>query len=221
MKQIIFLLLPGVLLAQTAISQTPGTSQVTYLSHYVFPAFVKGRVLQKGGGIQAATLNYNSMTQEMVFEQNGGYLALGQPENIDTVFIETRKFIPSGAVFYEVVPAGAMPLYINHKCKVTPPGNDVGYGSTSQTSSPGNISKIASNSVSYSLKLPDDYKITPETELLLKKDNEYRKITNAKQLSKLFPAREDAIQEFVKKNKTNFKNQDDVVKLIIFCNQPS
>lgn len=215
------LLLSGILLTANVRGQVLDSSQITYLSHYVFPAFVKGSVRQKGGGTQETMLNYNSMTQEMVFVQNGNNMALGQTENIDTVFIENRKFIPVGAVFYEVVPAGSMPLYINHKCKVIPPGNAAGYGTTSQTSSPGNISRLANNAMSYSLKLPDDYKIIAETEFLLKKDNEYLRISTAKQAAKLFPAKSDEIQDYVKKNKINFKSREDMIKLVKFCNQSS
>lgn len=220
MKNILFLL-SGVLMTQIALSQAPDSSRLTYLSHYVFPAFVKGTVQQKRGAAQEAMLNYNSMTQEIVFVQNGSYLALGQPENIDTVHLENRKFIPHETQFYEVVTLGTMPLYINHRCKVIPPGNPAGYGTSSQTSSPGNISTIANNAMSYALKLPDDYKIIPETEFLLKKGEEFSKISNAKQLTKLFPAKADAIQDFIKKNKTSFKSQEDMIKLVQFCNQAS
>ncbi|MBE7170677.1 MAG: hypothetical protein INR73_08805 [Williamsia sp.] len=214
-------ILLGILVTNMVMSQSATPNQITYLSHYVFPAFVKGRVQQKAGGTQEAMLNYNSMTQEMIFTQNAGYQALGQPENIDTVFIENRKFIPNGPVFYEVVPVGATPLFVNHKCRVIPPGNPAGYGTTSQTSSPGNISKIANNTQTYALKLPDDYQIVPETEFFLKREGEYNKISNIKQLAKLYPAKADAIQDYSKKNKINFKNQEDIVKLIQFCTQPS
>lgn len=217
--KIMLLLLWGISLTAHVAAQ-PLDSQLTYLSHYILPAFVKGTVQQKTGGTHQAMLNYNSMTQEMVFVQNGTNMALGQTENIDTVFIENRKFIPVGAVFYEIVPAGASPLYVNHKCRVIPPGTDAGYGTTSQTSSSGNISKISNNAVSYLLKLPDDYKIIPETEFLLKRDNEYSKVSNAKQVAKLFPSKSDAIQDFAKKNKINFKSREDMIRLIQFCNQP-
>lgn len=63
-------------------------------------------------------LNYNSITQEMIFLQNGAYLALGQLENIDTVYIAVRKFTPVKDVFYEVATETPVPLLINHKCKV-------------------------------------------------------------------------------------------------------
>jgi len=41
--------------------------------------------------------------EEMIFIQKGSYMALTDLENIDTVLIQNRKFVPVGKVFYEVV----------------------------------------------------------------------------------------------------------------------
>jgi hypothetical protein len=40
-------------------------------------------------------LNYNSLTEEMIFENNGKKLAIGKGELelVDTVFIKDRKFV--------------------------------------------------------------------------------------------------------------------------------
>ena len=196
------------------------TLQSTRLSHYVFTDFIKGIVKQTNGKLEETMLNYNSMTREMIFVQNGAYLALGQLENIDTVTIQERKFIPVKEVFYEVVPGNPVALYINHTCKVIPPGSPSGYGGTTQAFSVGNVSKIMNTAMSYSLKLPDDYKIFPETEFLLKKDDGFTRIPNVKQLTKIFPSKAGDIQDYVKKNNISFKRQEDMTKLIRFCNTP-
>ena len=66
-------------------------------SSYVFPAFVSGTVLQKNGGATDGILNYNTLTQEMLFLQNGIKTVL-DAGNIDTVYIQNKKFIPAGSV---------------------------------------------------------------------------------------------------------------------------
>lgn len=208
-----------ILSIHAAFTQALDTTQFTRISHYLFPDFIKGTVKQKNGNKEEAIMNYNSITQEMIFLQNGAYLALGQLENIDTVFIEGRKFIPVKEVFYEILTDTPVPLLINHKCRVIPPGKNAGYGSTSQTSSIDNISRIVGSSITYPLKLPNDYTIIPESEFLLKKDNDYIRILNAKQVSKAFPAKSNAIQEYIKMNKTSFRSKEDLTKLIMFCNQ--
>ena len=86
-------------------------------SPYVFPEFVKGTVLQKGGGVVEAVLNYNTITQEMMFAQNGSNMVMDQADNIDTIYIENRKFIPARSVYLEKLTDTSVPLYIQYKSK--------------------------------------------------------------------------------------------------------
>jgi subtilase family serine protease len=68
----------------------------------------------------------------MVFETKGKYLALVNVGVIDTVYIQNRKFIPVGKVFYEVPVNMEIPLLIKHTCRVIPPGKPTAYGGTSE-----------------------------------------------------------------------------------------
>src|ERR1700712_323238 len=103
--------------------------QAVALSHYVFPAFSSGKVLQKNGQFSDAVLNYNVLSGEIIFESGPGkYLALANPELADTVFILDRKFIPVGSKFYELLTASAYPLFLEYTCTVKEPGSDIGYG---------------------------------------------------------------------------------------------
>ena len=99
------------------------------LYHYVFPSFMEGTVRQKSGEVNKTLLNYNSLTEEMIFDQSGQKLALDRTENVDTVYILSRKFIPVGKSFYEMaVNAPPLALFIQHKSEVIPPGNETGFG---------------------------------------------------------------------------------------------
>ena len=73
------------------------------LSHYLFPEFIQGEVRLKSGTITGSRLNYNALTEEMIFESNGKYLAIAKPESVDTIYIQGRKFIPEGKIFYEIL----------------------------------------------------------------------------------------------------------------------
>lgn len=65
------------------------------ISHYLFSEFIPGVVLMKGGTENHALLNYNLVTEEMIFDQGGQLLAFADItlDNLDTVFIDNRKFI--------------------------------------------------------------------------------------------------------------------------------
>ena len=193
--------------------------QEVYISHYLFPSFIQGKIKLKDGSITTTNLNYNSITEEMIFDSKGTNLAIANLDNVDTVEIQGRLFIPSGKVFYEILVNLPIPLFAHHLCRVTPPGNPSGYGGTSETAAIESRSRLYSSGTVYELKLPSDYKIDPYYELLIKKDDAYYKINNVNQLIKCIPEKKVAIQEYVKSHKTNFKKTDDVKNIVIFCNK--
>lgn len=190
------------------------------LSHYVFPEFREGVVKKKSGAENKALLNYNSITQEMIFDKDNQKYALSEINTIDTVYIDKTKFIPVDSVFFEVVGTNTpFNLYVQHKCEIQQPGKDAGYGTTTQTSAvtalSSNYNRTASGSISlYSLQLPSDFKVLPYTEFWLKKGNGYIKASTAKQLQKVFPTKETEIKAYIKNYKPDFKKQKDLVALI-------
>lgn len=185
--------------------------------NYVFPAFVEGTVKQKSGEVNKASLNYNSLTEEMIFDQSGQKMALDKIETIDTVYIENKKFIPVGKVFYELAANTPVALFIQHKSEILPPGSETGFG-TSQTSAITNVNDLKNSGIAYKLKLPDDYKVISKKIYWLKKNNNYYILKSAKNVQDFFPAKADAIKAYIKANKTDLKNDNDVIKLILFCN---
>ncbi len=57
----------------------------------------------KGGKTNTATMNYNTVTEKMVFISNDKYYDLTNPETVDTVILNGCKFVPVGKSFYEVL----------------------------------------------------------------------------------------------------------------------
>lgn len=214
MKQ--FLLTIFLLLVLAALYAQDGEpAQET--QHYIFPSFAEGTVKHKSGEVIKALLNYNTVTEEMIFDQNGKKLALDKIENIDTVYIQNRKFVPVSNVFYERATNTINALFIQHKSLFIPPGNNTGFG-TSQTAAISNIADLKALGLAYKLKLPDDFKILSKTVYWVKKNNNYYILRTQKNLEDLFPERADAIKKYVKANKINFKKPDDLMKVVIFCN---
>jgi len=193
--------------------------EVKLVSHYLFPEFITGKVKMTSGSVKVLKLNYNSLTEEMIFQNNGTNLAIANPELVDTIYILDRKFVQVKKIFYELLENLPVPLFIRHLCTVTPPGQITAYGGTSQTAAISSTSAIYSSTGVYEMELPDDYTISPYSEYLLKKDNIYSKIYNVNQVIKCFPEKEDAIKKFVKKNNISFKREEDIRTLIRFCNQ--
>ena len=193
----------------------PQSSKVG-LSHYLFPKFNQGVILMKSGIKNQALLNYNSLTEEMIFENNGKKLAIAKGELglVDTVFIEDRKFIVLNNTFFELVYHSKSDLYVEHMCSLIPPGKPTGYGGTSETSSVTSLSSFNSGGQLYELELPEGYEIKPYFCYWLKKNGELNKFINMKQLMKLYDYEKDLFKAYVKKYDVRYNNQESMVQLI-------
>jgi hypothetical protein len=211
MKHLFYLLIFNLLLP-TSYSQ----EKVTELSHYLFPEFNEGIILMKNGIKHKALLNYNSLTEEMIFKDKGKMLAIGKTELelTDTVFIMDRKFFTLNNKFVELIIHSICDLYAEHKCSVLLPGKPAGYGGTSQTSAVTSYSSINSGGRLYELKLPEDYEIKPYTLYWLKKNGELNKFINLKQLMKLYDDKKDLFKAYVNEHEVKYDNQESIVQLI-------
>lgn len=207
-----------ILLFVVSTSVASSQEQEKDISHYIFPSFTRGKILLKSGITKEVMINYNSLTEEMIFEANGTKLALANPEYVDTIYISGKKFITAGATYYEVLESLRIPLLVRHLCTLLPPGKDSGFGGSSETSSIKTTSTMYASGRVYEMKLPEGYKIKPYMEYDLKIDNNYKRIYNTNTVIKCFQGKKEAIKEFVKKNKTDFKKEEDVRSLIVFCN---
>ncbi|HAQ18937.1 MAG TPA: hypothetical protein DCR40_06845 [Prolixibacteraceae bacterium] len=190
--------------------------KVLNLTHYLFPEFSKGSVLMKNGINNEALLNYNSLTEEMIFENKGTKLAVSQVELIDTIFVNGRKFIPVNNKFIEIIYHSKYTLFAEHKCSIKDPGKPSAYGGTSQTSAITTYSSYFSGGQVYELKLPDGYEPKPFVDYWLRKDGKMNKFLSIRQLSKLFSEEEDLFKEYVKKHDVKYDNQASLVEMIRF-----
>lgn len=190
--------------------------KVMNLTHYLFPEFSNGLVLMKNGIKNEVLINYNSLTEEMIFENKGAKLAVSQLEHIDTIFVNGRKFIPMNNKFVEILYHSQYTLFAEHKCSIRDPGKPAAYGSTSQTSAITTYSSYFSGGQVYELKLPDGYETKPFIGYWLRKNGKLNKFLSIRQLSKLFNEKEGLFKEYVKKHDVKYDNQASLVKMIRF-----
>ncbi len=106
------------------IASTYGQSKGVELSHYIFPEFTTGTILIKSGQEHKALLNYNSYTEEMIFDEKGVKLAIGKDEKelVDTVYIMNRKFFTLNGRFVELIYRSEFELYAEYRCDTPPVG---------------------------------------------------------------------------------------------------
>ena len=177
-----YLIILNILFTANAYAQQSDTA--IKLSHYVFNKFTQGTVKMKSGETSNQVLNYNILTNEMIFNNAGKYLAIASPENVDTVYINDRKFIPLNNKFYEVLVNSGMPLFLEFTATISEPGISTGYGGTSTTTAATSFQSLINTGGAYQLKLPDGYIVKPGYAYWIMKDGKLKKATNAKQLNK-------------------------------------
>lgn len=185
----------------------------------LFPNFSKGIIIMKSGKPNSALLNYNTVDEEMIFEQNGGYMVINKLDEIDTIILQNRKFVPVEQIFYEVIVTGHVALYIQHKCRFAPVGSKTAYGLTSQTLGPTSVSTVRGGNQVRNLELPPNVTVTPAIVYWAKIDGVMNKFTTERQFLKIFPGMEDKIKGFMKNSKLDIKTREGLLELGNFCNE--
>ncbi|HWS00479.1 MAG TPA: hypothetical protein VN249_07670 [Prolixibacteraceae bacterium] len=191
----------------------------TEISHYILPEFREGIVSMKAGGKNVTMLNYNSLTEEMIFDTNGKKLAIDKLDDIDAIYIDERKFIPLQNKFVEILYQNKYEVYAAHKCSWVDPGKPAAYGGTSQTSATTSYTSIIGGGQVYELALPEGITTKPYTEYWLRKDGKLSLFINIRQLSKQFDDKSDIFKKYVKEHKVTYENQDSLIELIKYMEQ--
>jgi hypothetical protein len=209
---------PALLLLIISTDLSGQTEPAKAYPQLLFPGFTRSIIKMKSGKTSTAFLNYNTVDEEMVFDQKGVYMVLDKPEEIDTVYLQNRKFVPVEKAFWEVLVAGPVSIYIQHKSRYTPVGSNTAYGLKSQTIGPTQVLTAQSGNQIRNIELPDNVTVSPATVDWVRKNNELHKFTTERQFLKIFPEKENEIKEFIKNTKLNFKSREDLIKLGDFCN---
>lgn len=184
------------------------------LTHYIFPKFEKGKVFFKTGQTQEVDMNYNTLTAEMVFDDGGKYLAMGEPEKVDSVVIGGRVFVPGDKKFYELLCRCSSPLLVEYSSTIKEEGANLGYGMTSNTAAANTLKSLIQSGGAYNLKLPDGFQIIVKQDYWILSGGQYRQANSVRQLSNIFPARKEFINHWVKDHHTHFSNNEEMAALV-------
>jgi len=184
------------------------------LSHYIFDNFSKGTVRLRSGAVHEELLNYNSLTSEMVYSNNGAYLALANPEEVDTVTIQGRSFVPANKKFYEVLTHTPAPLFVEYSCTIKEPGANIGYGMSSNTAAATQLKSLIQSGGAYGLKLPDGFEPVPQHSFLLFRDGKFSPANSSRQLTAVFPDKKAWINQYIKERHPDFTKREDLVTLV-------
>ena len=205
---LIFLIagLPAVVKCQ---SNTDGS-----MPQYLFDDFSKSTVRMKNGQVMTPEMNYNTVTGMMVFIKDETYYDLINSELIDTVYLNSFRFIPVGKVFYEVVANGTISGFIEHKGNLLPAGKPVGYGGTSQVASADYVNVVNLSGGQFNLEIPSDYIVRKTSVCWIRKGTEWISFETEKQLLKLFPEKASQIKAYIRENHLKIDKSEQLGRIV-------
>ena len=183
----------------------------------VFPNFQNSTILMKNGTQTDAFLNYNSVDEEMLIDQGGEYRSLNKHEEIDTIFIQNRKFVLVNKVFCEQITKGKVSIFLQYRSRYMSAGTPLAYGMTYQTNASMPVSVVKGGNQVRHLEVPDNVKVTNINILQVRIGTDLHRFSNVKQFSKLFGEHEAQIKEFAKTNNLDVNLPKDLKELGTFA----
>jgi hypothetical protein len=181
---------------------------------FLFAEFSPGVVRMKNGEKIVLNLNYNIVTEKMVFRQKEQIFDMINYGAVDTVYIHQRKFIPSGKIFYELLISSPVTLFLQNKGTVKQPPRPAAYGGTSDVSSSDYINNIQLGNDRFRMANELKVSVYYAPILWVRKDDFMNAVVNKKQLAEIFEDREKEIREFIKTNRIEFGNRDHIMTLV-------
>ncbi len=183
---------------------------------FLFTDFNMSQVKMKNNQVNTTLMNYNTVTERMVFIKGNKYFDLTNYQMVDTIYLNDRVFIPVGKVYYEVLLSGPVSLFVQHKGKLR--GKPAAYGRTSDVSSNYYLSSINVTEGMINLPLPPDYVVELTTIYWIRKDNEWFNFSNEKQFLKLFTEKVAQLKSFIKENRLKIDKPEHLKKLVDYYN---
>jgi hypothetical protein len=188
------------------------------LPQFLYSDFNPGRIKMKAGKDLNLLLNYNMITEKMIFLQKEQVFDMLNQGTVDTIYMDGSKFIPYGKVFYEVFPMTRISFFIQHKGRILSPPKPAAYGGTSEVSSSTYITRIDLGAGIYNMKLEGDLRVKYDPMYWIRINENISSFVGEKQFLKIFPGKENDLKAFIKKNRLKFDRKEDLVKLCQYAN---
>ncbi len=215
------LMLTLFVLITLASGQDVVNAQITVsekIPQYLFNRFADGIVVKKSGDTVVSLLNYNIVTEEMIFIDNDRFMALGNLQSIDTVYLNNMIFLPAGNAFYELAVIGRVKLLVQFSGTVRVEGEDVGYGITSKTSRVTSLSALTNSGVLYNMDLPENLEVSRKITYYVEREGKRERFINKGAFLRIFKDKRKELDQYIKQEGIDFDNYNDVVNLIQHLN---
>ena len=191
---------------------------IKYPEQYLFPDFTVGKVAMKTGKDIFLILNYSMVLEKMMFLQRGQVYEMLNYDNVDTIYLQDKKFIPYNKIFLEVALEDKIPLFVRHVGRVLGPSKPAAYGGKSEVSSSSYISFLSTTGEPFRMKNLEELNLKHDYFYWISINGEMKSFITKKQFLQYFPDKKSIIRQYMRQNSIKFDRPEDVKKLVEFCN---
>ncbi|EMR04762.1 hypothetical protein [Cesiribacter andamanensis] len=183
------------------------------LPAFLFEDFLPASVLFKSGTTARIAFNYNCISEEMVFVREGKLLALDMPD-VDTIFIQHRKFVPVDNAYFEVLTTPSGLVYVRHKTLVTKKGKPAGYGGYSETAAISTLNSYEFEENVVPLSVYAGAELKDASRFWIWQDHRLVEVSTPKLLQKVFPDHRQHIQHYAREHRLERFTQEKLLMLL-------
>ena len=190
---------------------------------FSYPQFTSGKVFFKDGSKAVAKLNYNRLSDQMLFiDPKGDTLELADENTIKFIAIDKDTFYFDEGYVKIIADYGAVKL-AEKQIWVVADVRKVGTHNSAKSSvaitSLGTYSDEGARAKSYDLVINENTIIRKETQYFFGDANNRFARTGKKRLLMLLSKDELSIETYLKENKVNFDRKEDLVRIVQFIGQ--
>lgn len=187
---------------------------------YLLPNFSVGTVLFTDGQSTQALVNINTFDNGIRFIENNDTMTVKNEDEIKALYVKNKYYAKWQKRYIEILsPLHDTSLGISRAIEMIPRKATGAYGMVSETTSITSVPVISDGSGSYHrLKNGTDNEFKYVVTYYICKGNK-RYVANKKGFQKIYPKLKDAINDFVKENKTDFEDLESLKALYQFCSE--
>ncbi len=185
-----------------------------YKEVYRYPQFTAGRVYFLNGDVSASKLNYNFISESMLFiSPAGDTLSVADEATVKYITVNNDTFYYDKGYLESLISIGNIKLAVKQKIILKDKYKIGAFGTASPTVRTEN-EKTYMGDNRYNLTIAEDLIFEKEKEYYLNVRFRDFVVLSRKNLIKLFPKQKDNIENFLKENKIKLDNENDLKKLM-------
>jgi hypothetical protein len=198
--------------AGTNVMETLASADVFY-----YPKFIAGKVFFKDGSKSEARLNYNSLLDEMQFiDAKKDTLSLADENTIAFIAFDKDVFYYDKGYVRLVTGNQVAKLAVKQVWRVVDKRKSGVYNTTSPASSSTSFSSYFVYGKQHDLIVNQELDMVKVEQYYLGDKNNHILVAAKKNLLMLFPKEREELESFLKDNKINFTDKEDLEKIVAF-----